>query len=66
MNAFSRPEQILKDYNKLNTGKPDIYINEDLTQLRANLAKKARDCKKAKKIRRHMEHIWKDICKGPS
>ena len=40
----------LKDFNKANTGQPDIYINEDLTQFRANLAKKARDCKKAKKI----------------
>ena len=40
----------LKDFNKANTGQPDIYINEDLTQFRANLAKKTRDCKKAEKI----------------
>ena len=39
----------LKDYSKANTGQPDIYINEDLTQFRANLAKKARDCKKQTK-----------------
>ena len=40
----------LKDYNKANTGQPDIYINEDLIQFRANLAKKAGDRKKAKQI----------------
>ena len=28
----------LKDYNKANPNKPNIYVKEDLTQLRANLA----------------------------
>ena len=59
----------LKDYNKANNGQPDIYTNEGLAQFRANLAKKARDCKKNKrKIADtwNIESIRTDICKGPS
>ena len=37
----------LKDYNNANPDKPNVYVNEDLTQFKANLA---------------MEHeIWKEL-----
>ena len=35
---------------KKNKDKPKIYLNEDLTKLRADLAKKARSLKTARKI----------------
>ena len=37
----------LKDYNNANPDKPNVYVNEDLIQFRANLAKEARDLKRA-------------------
>ena len=40
----------LKDYNNANPDKPNIYVNEDLTQFRANLAKEARYLKRAIRI----------------
>ena len=35
---------------KTRTNQPKIYLNEDLTKLRADLAKKARSLKTARKI----------------